>query len=331
MARIRNLKPAFFKDEDLAELPPLTRILFAGLWTLADKAGNLEDRPRFIKIEVLPYDACAIVEMLDALAAGGFVVRYKVAGRAYLHIPMFTKHQRVCGSEAAAPTSIPPPNLAEQRKHGRLKADADRKRRGSTKEAPRKHIGSTPDDVGSTQDPGVLSTEYGVRSTDDRRAAPRLVSSSSTDPEASQSQALVDLWNRIRGDDLVFRDLPFPERRRLRDAVHAQALDWWERVFARIAASDYLAGRGGLPAVKLRKALELGDRIAAGQYDTHTPPARVAGLAGGGVVPHERRTVTVLDPDVNGAPYRFACAHTPTCASWPQCRAALKADEARTA
>ena len=51
--RIRTRKPAFFKDEDLADLPPLTRLFFQGLWPMADRDGRLENRPRLIKAEVL--------------------------------------------------------------------------------------------------------------------------------------------------------------------------------------------------------------------------------------------------------------------------------------
>jgi len=49
MARIRSLKPDFFKDEDLAVLPFEARLLFEGLWCYADKEGRLEDRPKYLK------------------------------------------------------------------------------------------------------------------------------------------------------------------------------------------------------------------------------------------------------------------------------------------
>ena len=38
MARARNIKPGFFDNEILGELPALTRLLFIGLWCLAVKA-----------------------------------------------------------------------------------------------------------------------------------------------------------------------------------------------------------------------------------------------------------------------------------------------------
>ena len=44
MARARLLKPGFFTNEDLCELPAFGRLLFAGLWTIADREGRLEDR-----------------------------------------------------------------------------------------------------------------------------------------------------------------------------------------------------------------------------------------------------------------------------------------------
>lgn len=93
--RARNLKPGFFKNEGLADLPPLARILFAGLWGMADREGRLEDRPKRIKAEVLPYDNCDPEKLLDALAEHEehFIVRYEVDGKRYIAIPAFAEHQ----------------------------------------------------------------------------------------------------------------------------------------------------------------------------------------------------------------------------------------------
>jgi hypothetical protein len=49
MARSRNIKPGFFTNDELAECHPLGRLLFAGLWTIADKEGRLDDRPKKLK------------------------------------------------------------------------------------------------------------------------------------------------------------------------------------------------------------------------------------------------------------------------------------------
>lgn len=58
MARARNIKPGFFKNELLAEMPPEIRLLFMGLWCIADREGRFEERPKKIKMELFPCD-CA--------------------------------------------------------------------------------------------------------------------------------------------------------------------------------------------------------------------------------------------------------------------------------
>jgi len=65
--RARNLKPGFFKNDRLAEIEPLGRLLFAGLWCMADSRGRLEDRVLRIKAEVLPYDSCDCDALLTIL------------------------------------------------------------------------------------------------------------------------------------------------------------------------------------------------------------------------------------------------------------------------
>jgi hypothetical protein len=93
MARARNLKPGFFKNETLAECSPLARLLFSGLWCLADRAGRLEDRPKRIRAEVLPYDDGSVDDMLDELHRAGFILRYQVGDERFIQVLNFTKHQ----------------------------------------------------------------------------------------------------------------------------------------------------------------------------------------------------------------------------------------------
>lgn len=91
--RARNLKPGFFKNDLLAECSPLARLLFAGLWCLADREGRLEYRPKKIKAEILPYDDCNVAELIEQLKLKGFVVVYQHEEQIYLEIPAFTRHQ----------------------------------------------------------------------------------------------------------------------------------------------------------------------------------------------------------------------------------------------
>ena len=101
MARTRNIKPGFFKNEDVASCDPVARLLFAGLWTLADADGRMEYRPLRIKAELFAYDSFDIVPMFGQLVARGLVVVYQVGDGTYLEIPRFRLHQRCHPSEAS--------------------------------------------------------------------------------------------------------------------------------------------------------------------------------------------------------------------------------------
>lgn len=128
MARARNIKPGFFTNDVLAEVPPVGRLLFIGLWTIADREGRLEDRPRKIKAEVLPYDDCHIGELLDALAARGFIQRYEVDGNRYIQVLNFKKHQnphmKEAGSTIPAPYSHDAVLVQEPEENGSSPADS---------------------------------------------------------------------------------------------------------------------------------------------------------------------------------------------------------------
>lgn len=102
MARARNIKPSFFANDDLADIHPLGRLLFIGLWTLADREGRLEDRPRRIKAEVLPYDDCDVDGLLDDLQQHGFILRYEVGGNRFIQVVNFAKHQNPHVKESAS-------------------------------------------------------------------------------------------------------------------------------------------------------------------------------------------------------------------------------------
>lgn len=108
MARARNIKPGFFKNEHLVELPFETRLLFIGLWTLADREGRLEDRPKRIQIELFPCDSVDVEKSLQQLADEGFIQRYQVDGAHYVQIINFLKHQKPHNNEKAS--EIPPPS-----------------------------------------------------------------------------------------------------------------------------------------------------------------------------------------------------------------------------
>lgn len=139
MARARNIKHGFFTNDRLAECDPLARILFAGLWTIADREGRLEDRPKRIKAELLPYDDCNGDSLLAQLAEAGFIQRYKSGGSSYIQITNFLKHQNPHVKEA--PSTIPAPEGTVVQPSVSEQEECDN--HTSTVQAPDKHSAST--------------------------------------------------------------------------------------------------------------------------------------------------------------------------------------------
>lgn len=104
MARIRTIKPDFFRHEELYEAEkssglPL-RIAFAGLWTVADREGRFRWKPSQIKLDVLPFDSIDMTAVLDQLREHGFIQKYSVLDEEYGLIPSFKIHQVINSREA---------------------------------------------------------------------------------------------------------------------------------------------------------------------------------------------------------------------------------------
>lgn len=110
MSRTRLIKPAFFKHYDLylaereSGLP--LRVAFAGLWTVTDKEGRFRWKAD-IKPDILPYDECDVINVLETLERHGFVQRYVVDGKSYGLIPSFGDHQTFHKTERKS--ELPPP------------------------------------------------------------------------------------------------------------------------------------------------------------------------------------------------------------------------------
>lgn len=146
--RSRNIKPAFFLNDLLAECDPLARVLFIGLWCFADREGRFEWRPRKIKAAILPYDNGADIEnLLSELENRGFIECYMVEDQKYGWIPKFPYHQKPHRNEAQS--KIPPSN-------GHTK-DTPRTYQGMTKDTPRTRQG------GLNEERGMRNDERGIR------------------------------------------------------------------------------------------------------------------------------------------------------------------------
>jgi len=83
--RSRNIKPGFFKNEDLADIEPLGRLLFI-------KTSKVE-------------------ELLKQLHDAGFIIIYNVDGSSYIQVQNFLKHQNPHHRETES--VIPDPQVIE--------------------------------------------------------------------------------------------------------------------------------------------------------------------------------------------------------------------------
>ena len=230
MTRARNIKPGFFLSDTLAEVAPLGRLLFAGLWCIADREGRLEDRPKKIKAALLPYDECDVDALLQDLADRGFLTRYTVGGAQYIQVENFAKHQNPHMKEA--PSLIPapgqhsanpvlPPEIPEQ-------------------------AGLIPDSLNLIPD-SLPSTPHGVLVVSDAadfgaqrpKPKPVLVDCPHQEIIAAYHELLpmcppIRAWTSVRKKHL---------RTRWAEDVTRQNIGYWRSLFAYIAESRFLTGR----------------------------------------------------------------------------------------
>lgn len=136
MARIRTIKPSFFRHGELFDAEqqsglPL-RVAYAGLWTIADREGRFKWKPRDIKVEVLPYDDVNMDAVLAALEAGKFIQVYTANGQKYAYIPAFSEHQHINKNEAAS--TLPAPSKNSSPRSKRVKTPDENHEEGKGKE-----------------------------------------------------------------------------------------------------------------------------------------------------------------------------------------------------
>jgi hypothetical protein len=145
MARARSIKPGFFHDCDLLALPPLARLIFAGLWTIADRSGRLKDKPAQIKLDILPVDQCDMNEMLEKLAQAKFIIRYEIDGQRFIQIRTWCEHQNPHKDERHSIIPAPCNNSASTvqtpKSHSASspQVSENKEHRANTVQAPYKH------------------------------------------------------------------------------------------------------------------------------------------------------------------------------------------------
>lgn len=96
MARIRTIKPDFWRDENLAAISPEAALLAIGLLNHADDEGYFNAHPKLIESDIFPLRELSrpITVMVDELFRIGYIQLFEgVDGKRYGHIYNFSKHQ----------------------------------------------------------------------------------------------------------------------------------------------------------------------------------------------------------------------------------------------
>lgn len=97
MARIRSIKPEFWTDSLMVQLPHFTRLLYVGLWNVADDYGFIRDEPDRLAMELMPRESPSAVDAAVQLLAAAGRLEWFVDpdGTSYYRVSSWEKHQRV--------------------------------------------------------------------------------------------------------------------------------------------------------------------------------------------------------------------------------------------
>jgi hypothetical protein len=110
MARIRTIKPDFFRSDDVAGLSYRARLTWIGLWTYVDDEGRGKDNPRIIKGDLWPLEDDVTHEDVEAdlreLAVANRITRYVAEGERCLLVRKWDSHQRI---SKPSPSKLPEP------------------------------------------------------------------------------------------------------------------------------------------------------------------------------------------------------------------------------
>lgn len=160
--RIRTIKPEFWGSPDVAQLDFFERLLFIGLWSMADDEGRLLADMNWIRSQLFPLDdhvgedsvrthgglsedSVSLHGGLIHLSNMGLITLYQVDnGRTYCQVTNFTTHQRI---NRPTESKIPPLTRGNILTHG-----------GLTEDSLRTHGGLTED---SSQEQGTGNREQG--------------------------------------------------------------------------------------------------------------------------------------------------------------------------
>lgn len=113
MARIRTIKPTFFRSRSVKRLSQNAKLVWIGLWNLADDEGRLLDELGILAGDLwsLSLSESKLNAALKELDDEARIIRYEVAGHRYIQITNWSEHQRI---NRPADSLLPPVPITER-------------------------------------------------------------------------------------------------------------------------------------------------------------------------------------------------------------------------
>lgn len=225
MARARNIKPGLFKNELLGEADPLYTLLFVGLWTIADKEGRLENRPKRIRAEIFPYKFDVDLTLaLDWLKDESFIAVYEFEGKSYIQINNWKRHQTPHHKEVDS--VIPSPEYVSKEKEKQRLAQEQAMIEASKEQEQSKESASSP------LIPDSLITDSGFSDTGEETADADAPPPADEEPEAKpkpkpkRGTRIPDDWTLTDEHMAAMRDLR-PELLPYAETIAGGFRDYW--------------------------------------------------------------------------------------------------------
>ena len=151
VARIRTIKPAFWRSPDVMSLDgSFPKLLYIGLWNFSDDDGRGLYDPTSIAADILlgeyASDPAGVIRAIDeafkSYVERGMVTLYEAGGRLYYQINAWHDHQRI---NRPVPSKIPGPDQDESSIHGGL-TESSMSPHGSVGDDSRKERGALNDE-----------------------------------------------------------------------------------------------------------------------------------------------------------------------------------------
>ena len=248
MARIRSIKPEFWVSEQIAECSTNARLTFIGLWNFCDDNGVHPAKPKTLKAEIYPMDdfsAGDVAGWIAELVSADLLAEFQSGGNAYWHVTGWSKHQKIdrpSYKHPAPPASISgsvPRTLDEPSSNTRRAPPPGEDRSGEDRSGVEKSSSTI-----SPPTPSV-TTLLTLPNCPHRDLIAEFVAKV---PELPRPRA--ELWSGGKDADAMRARWKWVltatrDGGKRYATTEAEAIEWFGKLFDRVAASDFLTGRDG--------------------------------------------------------------------------------------